>query len=217
MGYPPAHTQTEFGESAAALVPVKAFHLAKQRLAAALGPAERACLARSMATRVLQAARPLRVAVACDDPEVAEWADGLGADVVWTPGLGLNGAVARGVEWLEGQGAHRVLVVHADLPLARRLGRLCSFEGVTLVPDRRSDGTNALCVPAGSGIHFSYGPGSFRRHLDQAGQLGHPVRVLRPTELTLDVDIPDDLDKLVSATAHLGEGERLEALACVRR
>ena len=43
------------------------------------------------------AAGPLRAAVVCDDDEVRTWAEGQGAEVIWTPGLGLNGAVAAGV------------------------------------------------------------------------------------------------------------------------
>ena len=31
--------------------------------------------------------------VACEDEAVASWADAIGAEVLWTPGLGLNGAV----------------------------------------------------------------------------------------------------------------------------
>ena len=55
------------------LVPVKAFAQAKARLAVSLDPAQRAELARAMAEHVLAAARPLPVAVVCDDEDVAEW------------------------------------------------------------------------------------------------------------------------------------------------
>src|SRR5690606_8669929 len=58
----------------AVLLPVKAFHLAKVRLAPALGPAARVDLARSMATTVVHAAAPLAVHVVCDDDRVSEWA-----------------------------------------------------------------------------------------------------------------------------------------------
>src|SRR5687767_11462041 len=76
---------------AVVLIPVKAFGAAKLRLAPALDAEERIALARSMAGRVVASAAPLPVAVACDDEEVAAWARALGATVVWTPGLGLNG------------------------------------------------------------------------------------------------------------------------------
>ena len=177
----------------AVLVPVKAFTEAKLRLAPALAGPERSRLARSMATHVLDAARTLPTAVVCDDREVADWARDHGALVVWEPGRGLNGAVEAGVERLGNAGALRVIVTHADLPLAGDLTWVAAFPGVTLVPDRRDDGTNVACVPAGAGFSFSYGPGSFHRHGAEARRLGLPLRVVREPLLGHDVDVPDDL------------------------
>ena len=177
------------------LVPVKAFAAAKARLAPALAADERAQLARVMAERVLSAAAPLAVAVACDDEEVAAWARGRGATVVWTPGLGLNGAVQQGFAALLSAGADAVVVAHADLPRAAGLARLVDgFDGITLVPDRREDGTNVAVVPASAAAFtFAYGVSSFGRHLAEATRVGADVRVLRVPELQWDVDTPDDL------------------------
>jgi len=179
--------------ASAVLVPVKAFALAKARLAPALGGPARAALARTMAGAVLRAAAPLPVAVACEDDEVAEWARRRGALVVWTPGRGLNGAVADGVAALAAAGAVRVVVAHADLPGARDLAALAGGAGVTLVPDRHHDGTNVACVPAGAGYRFAYGPRSFHRHRAEAVRLGLELRVVEAPELAWDVDRPADL------------------------
>src|SRR4051812_42488530 len=132
----------------ALLVPVKAFATGKQRLAPARTPAERADLVRSMTATVLASAASLRTAVVCDDEEVRAWAEDHGAEAIWTPGLGLNGAVAAGVAHLATRGIDRVIVAHADLPLAEDVTFLADTDGVTLVPDRRRDGTNVLCVPS---------------------------------------------------------------------
>jgi 2-phospho-L-lactate guanylyltransferase len=175
------------------LVPVKAFGAAKARLAPTLDPAGRDALARVMATRVLAAAAPLPVAVVCDDPEVARWAAAHGALVLPEPGRGLNGAVEAGVERLGGAGASEVLVVHADLPFAHEVVQLTGFDGVTLVPDRRDDGTNVVGVPTKAGFRFHYGPGSFARHRAEARRLGLACRVVRDPELTWDVDVPGDI------------------------
>jgi len=175
------------------LVPVKAFTQAKRRLSPTLGPAERAALARTMADGVLVAAAAAPVAVACDDAEVATWAESRGARVVWTAGLGLDGAVARGLEVLAGDGYRQVIVAHADLPLATDLTRVAHFPGVTIVPDRHEDGTNVLCVPCTPAFPFAYGPGSFRRHHAAARALGHDVHIARLPDLSWDVDVPDDL------------------------
>jgi 2-phospho-L-lactate/phosphoenolpyruvate guanylyltransferase len=177
----------------AVLVPVKAFRDAKVRLAAALDPPARAALARRLGAGVLAAARPLPVAVVCDDDEVAAWASAQGALVIAAPGRGLNPAVAFGVEHLATLGAERVIVAHADLPLASELAWVARFGGVTLVPDQHDDGTNVLCLPARAGFQFSYGPGSFARHRAEALRLGCSVWVVRDRLLTHDVDVPEDL------------------------
>ncbi len=176
------------------LVPVKGFAEAKVRLAGVLNEVERAALARRMAERVVAAAAPLPVAVVCDDPGVRAWAAALGARVVWRPGRGLNRAVTDGVESLAASGFRRVIVAHADLPLATSLAWVAEFPGVTLVPDRHDDGTNVACVPTGAGFCFAYGSGSFDRHRAEAERLGLPLRVVRDPALGWDVDLPADLD-----------------------
>lgn len=178
----------------AVLVPVKAFHQAKVRLAPALDRAARARLARRMASRVVAAASPLPVAVVCDDEAVRTWAEGAGAQAFWCPGLGLNGAVTEGVAALARLGHDRVVVAHADLPMATSLAWLAGGQGVTLVPDRHGDGTNVVCVPSAAGFRYAYGPGSFAAHLAEAERLGLTVRVERDEALGWDVDLPADLD-----------------------
>lgn len=188
------------------LVPLKAFAAGKARLAPAMDAPDRASLVRAMAEQVLRAAAPLPVAVACDDDEVAAWATQRDATVVWTPGVGLNGAVQRGAHVLCEAGAELVVVAHADLPRAEGLARLVpvdGFDGVTLVPDRRDDGTNVLSLPVrllAAGFTFAYGTGSFSRHRSESQRLGAATRVLRIPELQWDVDTPDDLVEAQPAT-----------------
>ncbi len=175
------------------LVPVKAFSHAKKRLAPSLDRVQRGELARSMAEHVLRAARPLRAAVVCDDETVAEWAGAQGAIVLREPGRGLNGAVEAGVAKLADAGAAEIVVAHGDLPLAHGLSHLTGFMGITLVPDRRDDGTNVLCLPAGQPFRFSYGPGSYSRHAAEARRLRVALRTLREPDLAWDVDEPADI------------------------
>jgi 2-phospho-L-lactate/phosphoenolpyruvate guanylyltransferase len=186
------HDQQLLGPRAV-LVPVKAFADAKRRLGPALSDKDRQELVRAMAERVLDAAAPLPVAVVCDDTEVADWARRHGALVIWEPGRGLNGAVESGVERLTAMGVEQITVAHGDLPLASGLGSLPAFDGVTLAPDRRDDGTNVIRLPGGCGFQFSYGPGSFNRHLGECDRLGLPTHILRDPALAFDVDLPADL------------------------
>lgn len=179
---------------AAVVIPVKNFADAKGRLAEALSPAERAALAESMATTVANAAGELPVVVVCDSEPVRAWADSVGARVLWTPDLGLNGAVEAGVADLAERGVPVAIVAHSDLPLANDFAWLTDFPGVTIVPDRHLDGTNVICVPTDSGFQFSYGAASFTSHRAEARRLGLTVRIVRDEALSWDVDRPADLD-----------------------
>jgi 2-phospho-L-lactate guanylyltransferase len=186
--------------AAAVLVPVKAFGQAKRRLADVLDAPARRALAVAMAETVLRAAGDLRTAVVCDDDEVRTWAESLGAEAVWTPDLGLNGAVEAGIAHLARRGTQRVVVAHADLPLATDLTWLADTDGATLVPDRRRDGTNVLCVPADAGFVPAYGAGSFGAHRREAARLGLVTRLVPDVALGWDVDTRDDL--IVPADLH---------------
>ena len=180
-------------QSHAVLVPVKAFADAKARLSSVLAPELRSALARWTADRVVGAAGELPVYVACDDDEVASWAADRGATVLWHPGAGLNGAVTRSVTQLADQGVTHVVVAHGDLPLAYDLATLIAPDAITLVPDAHRDGTNVIAVPTDLGYAFSYGAGSFQRHLALALANGHRTIVRRDPQLARDIDTPDDL------------------------
>ena len=178
---------------AAVLVPVKRFGAAKRRLAGVLDVDQRAALARWLADRVVLAARPLPTFVACDDDDVATWADGAGAEVLWSPGLGLNGAVDAGRATIAGKGFDHIVIAHSDLPLAHDLAGVAAPRTVTLVPDRRSDGTNVMAVPVDVDLPAAYGAASFTHHLSVAMAAGARVEVRRDPRLALDVDNPDDV------------------------
>lgn len=178
---------------AAVVVPVKSFELAKGRLAEVLDAEVRARLARRLAAGVLKAAGSLPRYVACDNAEVAEWAREQGAEVLWHPVPGLNPAVAYAVGQLRDAGVDRVIVAHGDLPMAADVTWVADFDGVTIVPDRRGDGTNVLAVPAAASFRFAYGPGSAGRHQAEAERLGLPVRVIADDALGWDIDTPADL------------------------
>lgn len=177
----------------AVLVPVKAFADAKARLAPVLDHEQRHALARWTADRVVAAAGELPVYVACDDDEVAAWASERGATVLWHPGVGLNAAVTRSVAQLAELAVDYVAVVHGDLPRSHALNALIVPDAICLVPDARRDGTNVLALATNLGFTFTYGAGSFDRHLSAAIASGQQVVVRRDSLLARDVDTPVDL------------------------
>ena len=189
------------------LIPVKAFHQAKGRLAPALDDRARAALARELADRVVDAADAHPVAVVCDDDAVAAWAHTRGAEVVWRPGRGLNGAVEDGVAHLGHRGFARVVVSHADLPLVESFDEVLAGPMITLAPDRHEDGTNVIVLPPSGGFRFRYGPGSFDRHRAEAARLRLGPRIVRSDRLGWDIDTPADLD-----LPHRPAGRPLQAL-----
>ncbi|MGD9995367.1 MAG: 2-phospho-L-lactate guanylyltransferase [Ilumatobacteraceae bacterium] len=179
---------------AAVLIPIKAFHEAKQRLDPRLDAADRERLARWTAERVLAAAGELPTYVVCDDRAVAGFAADHGATVLWEQGQGLNGAVSNAARALRDLGHSHVVVAHGDLPRPQPLAALVRPASITVVPDLRHDGTNVLAFPAATAMTIAYGAGSFRRHLAAASATGTAVWVVHDRFLALDIDFPSDLD-----------------------
>ena len=176
----------------AVVVPIRSFEGALSRLEHVLGRSGCRDLMRRMAGRVVAAAGDLPVHVATDDAEVAAWAANLGAEVLAVGRPGLSIAVSVAVDRLAAVGVERAVVAHADLALARTL-RPAVGPGLVIVPDRRRDGSNVLCVPTGCGFRFAYGPGSFARHVAEAERLQLAVTVVQDDALASDIDHPEDL------------------------
>lgn len=192
----------------AALIPIKGFHAAKARLTPVLGDADRERLARWMATRVVQAFAPIPTFVACDDEQVAAWAEELGAGVLWGPGLGLNGAIDVGVDTLAGKGFDHVVIAHGDLPRPEGLRGVVVPDTIVIVPDRRRDGSNVIARPTSVALPAEYGGGSFERHLAAALATGAPVQVRADPHLSIDIDTIDDCRHPIAAAVlrpFLGE------------
>ena len=191
------------GGTAWALVPVKNLDAAKRRLAGALDPAGRRGLMRAMLADVLDtlAATPGLdgVAVISRDRRVARQARAQGARAMRETGVGLNAAVTEAARVLAGEGCATMLVVAADLPLARPeeiaeiLGAGAPAPALTLVPDRHGIGTNALAGTPPAACTPRFGGRSLERHLETAHRAGIPVSVLELPGLGLDLDTPDDL------------------------
>lgn len=187
-------TSSLAGSTNVVLIPVKAFHYAKGRLEGALDNDTRSELAEAMATNLVRAQGDLPVAIGCDDPVVGEWAQSVGATTIWCPDTGLNEAVQHGVAELRDLGVKNVAIAHSDLPLAKSLGPLFGWTGVTLVPDRHRTGSNVIAFPTSIDFRFSYGAHSFQRHMIEAVGHRRGVRVVHDAELGWDVDEPADLD-----------------------
>jgi 2-phospho-L-lactate/phosphoenolpyruvate guanylyltransferase len=186
-----------------AVLPVKRFHAAKQRLAAGLDGEQRRTLAAAMVEDVLMAigeARTVeRIVVVSGDPGAQELAAAAGAEVVPDPEDGGHvEAALAGIARAEAEGAERVVLLAGDCPLLdpRELDRLLTGipeRYVGIVPDRHGTGTNALALSPPGAIVPAFGEGSCARHVVAAREAGIAFGVEQLASLELDLDTPADV------------------------
>jgi 2-phospho-L-lactate/phosphoenolpyruvate guanylyltransferase len=193
-----------------AVLPVKSFGLAKQRLGEAVGADQRRALARAMAGDVLEA---LGEVEALDGVVLVSAEPFDGVEVVHDPDeVGQSAAALRGIRAAVERGAERVLLVPGDCPALapEEVTELLAApqEGVVIVPDRHGAGTNALLIAPPAAVEPAFGPGSFARHAALAHAAGARVRIGRLPSLELDVDTPGDLAALRTALAERSGGAR---------
>jgi 2-phospho-L-lactate guanylyltransferase len=188
-----------------AILPVKSFGAAKQRLGELLGGGSRQALARAMFADVLAALRhvpALDEVVVVTGDRAAEWAArSERVRVLADPREeGQSAAALIGLRHAREHGFDRALLVPGDAPLLdpaeleALLGREPVAEReVAIVPDRHRSGTNALLLCPPDAFEPSFGPDSFERHLAAAEAAGAAHHVEELPSLTLDVDTPGDL------------------------
>ena len=195
-----------------AVLPVKRFARAKQRLRAAVDGIARERLASAMVADVLEVVTGIdelvRVVVVTAEPSVAELATEAGAHVVHDPDeAGQSAAAALGiVAAVRELDAQRVLLVPGDTPAvdaAEVSALLARGEPVVVVPDRHGSGTNALLIAPPTAIAPAFGPGSRARHETAARAAGVEWAVAELPSLGYDVDTPEDLAAL-RARGRLG-------------
>lgn len=193
-----------------AILPVKTFGAAKQRLGDVLASGSRQALAQAMFTDVLTSLRRVRgldsIVVVTSDRIAESTALGHRVRTLRDDAQeGQSQAAAIGVRFALSEGFERALLVAGDTPLLDpgELDALLADAherslATVVVPDRHATGTNALLLAPPGVIGPSFGPGSLERHLAAARTAGVPHDVAEPASLALDVDTADDLAELSS-------------------
>lgn len=206
-----------------ALIPVKGFKNAKQRLSPLLEAAEREILAelmfRDVLARVVSAEGLAATYVVTGDGEVGKIAEALGAEVVVEQAeQGETLAVDFARTELKGRGADAVLIIPGDIPLVRAMdieellrqqpegGPSAPFALLTPSHDRL--GTNALLLSPPDVIKLRFGFDSFTYHQSQVAVQGLPPRVFENERIALDIDEPRDLERFLSYEGEQGESYR---------
>ena len=205
-----------------ALIPVKGFRNAKQRLSPLLDAAERELFAevmfRDVLKQVLKARGLVETYVVTGDNKVAEIAASLGAQLIREKAeKGETDAVdfARGE--LKQLGREAVLIIPGDMPLVRsadieevlaQVPEGASFPFALLVPSHDRMGTNALLLAPPDIIKLRFGYDSFTYHMSQVSAQGLPLRFIENERLALDIDEPKDLERFLSFGFEDGESTR---------
>ncbi len=188
-----------------AIIPVKPLNRAKSRLAGVLTPDQRAELAETLFRRVLEVVRAVpqiagTLVISRDTRALAIARDAKVHTVQESGAPELNTALMRATQVVGGWRGGAVLILPADLPLVtpedlRDLIRLgMEDRSVIIATDRTQNGTNAMLVRPPGLIPYTYGEGSFHRHLAAAELVGANVQVYHSERLMLDIDMPEDLE-----------------------
>ena len=193
-----------------AVVPVKDFDGAKQRLAGALDRPARIALFRAMLEDVLEAlsgvASLAGILLVTRDPEAVALAGRYGAECLIEPeNRGHTAAVELAARTLAGRGAGGLLQVPGDVPrvtvaeIEAVVAAHAPAPAVTIAPSRDRLGSNALLCSPPDVFPFRFGSDSFYPHLAAARAIGIEPAVVERPGLGLDVDTPDDLEAFLAS------------------
>jgi 2-phospho-L-lactate guanylyltransferase len=187
-----------------AVLPVKEFEGAKQRLSSALSPEERRTLAITMFEDVLDAVSAVPelagVLVVTLDPAATSLAIRYGARVV-TEGArdGHTGAVTAAARLLVREGGAGMMTMPGDIPrlsseeIAATLAAHGAAPAFTIVPAHDDLGSNTIVCSPPDAVPLRFGEDSFYPHLDAARAQGIEPLVVRHSGIGMDIDNPVDL------------------------
>ena len=199
-----------------AVLPIKDFRQAKQRLAGFLSTVERRLQAEAMAEDVLetlsQVSELSEIIVVTRDERAFELAARHGARVLAEPSNdGQSAAVERAAAALGRAGVESLLQVPGDVPgaSADEIAAVLAAHGrasdgapaVTLVPSYDRRGTNCVLCSPPDVLPFAFGHDSFEPHCEAARAQGIAPRIIALPGLGLDIDTPDDLRAFMARPA----------------
>jgi 2-phospho-L-lactate guanylyltransferase len=206
---------------ATAIIPVKRFGRAKQRLLEALDRPARAAVVKAMLRDVLAAASDTRnldrLIIVTGEGRAERIAlhhaqrSDMPLEVLRDPDdAGHPQAATLGILRAKALGAECVALLPGDCPLLESdelddaLGRMRPGR-VAVIPDRHRTGTNGLLLSPPDAIRPGFGEGSRERHVERGHAAGHEVSVESLPSLALDLDTPDDLEALAERLADFPE------------
>lgn len=195
-----------------AILPVKPFGDAKERLATGLAAEQRRMIAEAMVRDVVAAIGRAReidgVVIVSNEPKVSAIAEGVADAVIPDEQTGHSDAALAGVAWAIEHDFARVVMLPGDCPLldAEELDdvlRRCEDDRIefAIIPDRMGTGTNALVISPPDAVAPAFGPGSRQRHIAMGLAASRRTAEHEVSSLALDLDTADDLAELAERVA----------------
>ncbi len=194
-----------------AIVPIKTFDRAKQRLANVLSEAERRALMLAMARDVLtclsKSTRLSGILIVSRTVEADALAQSFATErYAESPDANLAEALAQAAQHLiDHFSAKGVVIVPADVPgiSATELDQVLEgHEQVTILPDAENIGTNGLICSPPLCMPYIFDGKSFKPHVDAAFARGITPKIVPATKFALDVDTPADLVEVCNTEPH---------------
>jgi 2-phospho-L-lactate guanylyltransferase len=188
-----------------AIIPVNSPSSAKRRLRSLLPADQRAGLVRAMLADVIDACkraeRVSEVLVVTPEPALAP----LDVEVLSDRGSGHAAAIAQALA--DPRAASGALVLMADCPLVRpeTLDLVIEEARPLALCPAQDGGTNALALRPANVLEPAFGvPDSAAVTVERARRLGIKAAIIDDPLVALDIDQPDDLQKIL----ELGRGTR---------
>ncbi len=187
-----------------AIIPVKHFSHAKQRLADLLTATERHHLASAMlddALTLVKAAPVIAdIAIVSSDLDVARVAERHGLRNLSDRATGLNEAVDLAAHQLLHEHVERIVVLPTDIPLAKAddLGALVAShldfdDNITIAMAQKDFGTNCMVMSPPASMPVCFGSLSGLRHVENAKKCGLKAHAMCVPGFALDIDESEDV------------------------
>lgn len=156
--------------------------------------------------------------------DVVNWVSHFGVEVIReTAETGETDAVHFALDAMKRRGVDAALVLPGDIPLVRAsdvdlvvtaaLKESARAPFAALVPSHDRMGTNALLLAPPDVLRLRFGHDSFRYHLNQVVMKRLPLTVVENEHIALDIDEPEDLERLLS---HLESGRTNDRLLAMK-
>jgi len=191
-----------------AILPVKSFGNAKQRLRTVLTPNERRKLMhnslRDVLTALRENSRLAGVLMVSRDPVALAMGREFGVrPLTIDADSGQSDAIDSAVRFLRSEGVTATMTIPGDTPLvmAEDIDSVCDTLGkapaVTIVPN--VDGTGSNCIGASPPdlIPYQFGDNSFAKHVSSANNACVEPTILELPRLELDIDTTGDIARLM--------------------